>query len=242
MANKIDFSIGVLCYNEEDNIITVLNNLEVFLFQNSKLRFEVIIVDDCSSDNSINRIKEFIKDKYEFSLIIHESNKGIGGALRSIYEEAKGQIVTSVPGDGQFNVFELQPFLNFEHKRIVNLYRVENENYNFFRNGLSYLNRKINKYFLGLDFKDINWILIFDGLELQRVKPFSLSSSLITSEICAKMIYNNCHVIETQSRYLTRKYGKSKGASFKIVFLASIELFKLIYSYWKYKMRLKENK
>ena len=57
-----------------------------------------------------------------------------------------------------------------------------------------------------------------------------LTSSLVESEICAKMLKNKYKVVEVPSTYHPRDGGVSKGASIKIIFLAFIELIKLYFN------------
>ena len=62
---------------------------------------EIIVVDDKSSDNSVEKIKQFIKDNQEISikLVEHGQNKGQMAAMQSGLLVANGQFVSFVDSD-----------------------------------------------------------------------------------------------------------------------------------------------
>ena len=64
--NKI--ALGVLAYNEEAHIQTVLDELE-------KLGLEIYVINDCSSDSTY-KILENYKSKSKFSIISNKKNLG----------------------------------------------------------------------------------------------------------------------------------------------------------------------
>ena len=66
-----------------------------------------------------------------------------------------------------------------------------------------------------------------------------MSSSLIESEICSKMIINGFKPIEIESEYLPRENGVSKGGSLIIIYHALIEVLKLIVIIFIYKRNYK---
>ncbi len=232
------WTIGIMCYNESGSIERVIDTIYNELA--NKVKLQVLVVDDGSADNSVAIIKT-LQPKYpNLDLIAKEQNQGIGSTLTSIYTQAAGEYVVAVPGDGQFDITELLPYLSFEPKTFVNLYRVENTTYSPFRNGLSYLNKSINRILLGIKVRDVNWILLFKTADLKTILPIQMKSNILTSELCAKLIHKEFKVIENQSRYLPRLAGVSRGASFKIVWKAAKETLKLVSVIWIYK--LKHNK
>ena len=57
IPNSLKVSVIIVARNEENNIINLLNGLENQSY--SKSFFEVIIVDDCSEDRTIDKIESF---------------------------------------------------------------------------------------------------------------------------------------------------------------------------------------
>src|ERR1700682_2095093 len=87
-------------YNEADNIgnyITTLNNF----FVGKTYTAEVILVDDCSSDNSIQLLREQQFRNYEIKLIKLSKNFGAQAAVRAGIKHATGDYITFLPADMQ---------------------------------------------------------------------------------------------------------------------------------------------
>lgn len=222
------WSIIIFCYNEAGNVGNVVQKCISALKIIAPEHRELIIVDDGSSDESVLEIeREILKFPGEnIRLIKHSVNLGIGMALRSGYDNVKNENVCAVPADGQFDINELLPFSFVEPNSFVSFYRKENQSYSLFRNVLSLVNRKFNKWMLGIDFKDINWVKIYKSDALKKL-DLQLKSSLVETEICAKLVILGKNFVEVESTYLPRNKGVSKGASWKIINKAASEMLKV---------------
>ena len=76
MENKVTLSVVVLSYNNEQYLVDCLSSIE----RQGIDSYEVFIIDDSSTDNSVEVIKEYIKDKPQFNLIVKPNS---GGAISS---------------------------------------------------------------------------------------------------------------------------------------------------------------
>lgn len=234
------WSIIVLCYNEEGNIKRVVQDVQDKLAIISTPAGEIILVNDGSSDNSDAVIQEMLKDPRNKNIkyILHPVNKGIGEALHSGYSNATGDNVVMVPGDGQFDLNEFVPYKNLPDKTILAFYRVENTTYTLSRNILSWVNKTLNKIFIGLNIKDVNWVKVYKNAIVKTLN-LEIRSSLVESEICSKLIYLGHQPLEVKSKYLPRQAGQSKGASFKIIRQAILDILRLIVVFRRFKKKLK---
>ena len=99
-------SIFFPCYNDKGTIATLVWEAKAVA---EKLTddFEVIVIDDGSSDGSRELLLELQKDFPELKLVFHEKNRGYGGALRSGFKAASKNLVFYTDGDAQYNVREL---------------------------------------------------------------------------------------------------------------------------------------
>ena len=73
--------------------------------------WELIIVDDCSTDNSVDVIKPFLKDK-RIKLVIHKKNRGYGGSLKTAADYASNTIFGILDSDDKFHETALEVMAN----------------------------------------------------------------------------------------------------------------------------------
>lgn len=236
------WSIIIFCYNEKGNVGKVIKEC-IDVLQKMSAERELIIVDDGSTDGSIEEIEQEIsKTQTEtIKFIKHTVNQGIGMTLKTGYATATKENVCAVPADGQFDIKELLPFAIVDTKTFISFYRKENQSYSVLRNILSLFNKLFNKFLLGISFKDINWVKIYKTSTLKELN-LQLKSSLIETEICAKLVVQGNAFIEVESKYLTREHGVSKGASWKIVSKVLMELINVYVSVSTFKRNLRSKK
>lgn len=232
------WSVGILCYNEVNTIERVVLYARSVL-QKATDTFEIIVVDDYSTDGS-REVALSLKDKYpEVKVVLHEVNKGIGQGLRSVYATARYENVTVTSGDGQFDIAEYLQHAEMSPDTFVSYYRRENTTYSLARNILSLFNKELNKVFVGITLKDVNWTKVYKKADIDRL-DLQLTSSLVESEICAKLIYLGRKVIEVESKCLPRTHGESKGSSSAIVKQAVKDIWKLIFIMKKFRRKIKK--
>lgn len=87
-------SVVIPAYNEEKGIAKCLDAL---VAQKTKERFEVIVVDNASTDNTSKIVKKY-KSKLSLRLV-EEKKKGIGQARFAGFSKAKGDIIMSIDAD-----------------------------------------------------------------------------------------------------------------------------------------------
>jgi glycosyltransferase involved in cell wall biosynthesis len=230
------WSIIIFCYNEKDSVRKVNETVQKVLSRISNNKREVLIVDDGSGDGSVQVIREIAKKYRNVRAIYHPVNRGIGEALRSGYKSARYENVCAVPADGQFDPKELLAFKSIEEKTFVSFYRKAQTGYSFFRRVLSAANRVINRFLLSIHLEDVNWVKIYKLKELSRL-DLRLRSSLLESEICAKLILRGNRCLQIPSIYHQRTGGRAMGASPRIVWKAFFEICKLTWVIWGYKLR-----
>ena len=89
------------CFNEEANINKTVNELNNVLQSDDKIFYDVIVINDCSTDNSILEINKTNTNHIDLPI-----NLGIGGAMQTGYIYAKANnfdIAIQLDGDGQHN-------------------------------------------------------------------------------------------------------------------------------------------
>jgi glycosyltransferase involved in cell wall biosynthesis len=118
MISKL--SIIIPAYNEEKTIATILDRInDVKLISN--IEKEVIIVDDCSKDNTEQVVKEYMSSNTEltinyFKYLRHDINQGKGAAIHTGIAQATGEYLLVQDADleydpGEYNTL-LKPIIN----------------------------------------------------------------------------------------------------------------------------------
>lgn len=92
------FSILMANYNNSKYLKEAINSL----ISQTYLNWELIIVDDCSTDNSIEIINLFLKDK-RIRLIRSNRNLGYGGALKTASDAAINEILAILDPDDKLH-------------------------------------------------------------------------------------------------------------------------------------------
>lgn len=100
-------SIIIPCYNEENNIENLLKKVNNVKLEN--IEKEIIVVDDCSKDNS-RAILEKNKDVIQ-KILFHKENMGKGAAIRTGIKNATGEYIIIQDADLEYNPDEYNKLL-----------------------------------------------------------------------------------------------------------------------------------
>jgi glycosyltransferase involved in cell wall biosynthesis len=106
----VDLSIVVPAYNEEQRLPPTLAKLRAFLDQ-QPLRYEIVIVDDGSKDNTVGVVNAEMATFPQLRLVEQKPNRGKGAAVRRGMLEARGQIRVMCDADGSMPPEELPKLL-----------------------------------------------------------------------------------------------------------------------------------
>ncbi len=110
-------SIIIPVYNEENSITTILDKIFAVKL-NFDLEKEVVIVNDCSTDNTKNVIQLYIQNNKEKNIqyFEHEKNQGKGAAIHTGIKSAKGEFLIIQDADLEYDPDEfnllLKPIIN----------------------------------------------------------------------------------------------------------------------------------
>ena len=113
------FSILVANYNNYVYFTDCYNSLTNQTFQD----YEIIIVDDCSTDGSFERIRDLTVANPKVKLYQNPENKGVGYTKRKCVEYAAGEICGFVDPDDGISANALEEIINyFKKDKIVAVY------------------------------------------------------------------------------------------------------------------------
>ena len=95
MQEKPLVSVICLCYKHEKFVIEDLNSVINQTYKN----FELIIVDDCSTDNSVSIIEKWLIDKPKIKFIANKKNFGNTKSFNLAFKLSKGEFIIDFAAD-----------------------------------------------------------------------------------------------------------------------------------------------
>ena len=103
-------TIAIPAHNEKGNIErAVLEAIDVG--RRAGVDFEVLVVDDASGDGTAEILERLGREHPELRVVRHDENRGIVGSFKTIYSQARKELLFMNAADGQWSMEELFPML-----------------------------------------------------------------------------------------------------------------------------------
>lgn len=94
-----DFSVVIPCFNEAENIMTLVTEV---VRACTGASFEILVVDDASTDDTARRVRAALPAHGGLlRLVQHRQNAGQSAGVCSGVDAARGRVVVTLDGDGQ---------------------------------------------------------------------------------------------------------------------------------------------
>ena len=128
----ITLSIYIPCFNEENEITNVLNNIKEGI---QNINYEVLITDDASTDKTLESIEKFKKNNPNINIKIfsNEINKGIGFNFWETANKAQGKYYMIIHGDDPIPSIEIKKLVSNISKADMVLAYFKHDNRKFTR-------------------------------------------------------------------------------------------------------------
>ena len=107
------FTLVIPVFNEQDNLVSLIKEIKTALA--NYINFELIFVNDFSSDNTL-KILEKEKKNFNFKIINNQLNLGQSYSILSGIKQSKYNIIITLDGDGQNNPYDIPKLLEFYNK------------------------------------------------------------------------------------------------------------------------------
>lgn len=222
-----ELSIFFPFWNEEANIEQVVGKALTIVGKIADA-WEMILVDDGSSDRTLEIAKRLASKNKHISVISHFPNRGYGAALKEGFTHARYDPIVFTDGDGQFDFSEVTRFIKkIKEADIVMGYRKKRIDHPF-RHILMNLLKIWDFIFFGFYFRDIDCgFKMFKKSAIDKILPFKSEGAMITTEILAKAKRKGFKIKEAEVSHYPRIYGDQSGGNLRVIIRAVRESFAL---------------
>lgn len=217
-------------YNEEANIKTTVSKASKILNKNFK-KWEIIVVDDGSKDNTKKIVDELAKTEKRIKIITHKQNRGYGGSLQTGFYNSKYDWITFTDADGQFNFGEITDFVKKQKETgadlVIGYYK--KRQVSKFKIVTSKMWELTVFVLFGLHVKDIDcgFKLISKRVIDKIPRLESERGAFISSEFLIKARKAGFKIVEIPVTHYPRLMGKGTGRDIKVIVKSFIDLFRL---------------
>jgi glycosyltransferase involved in cell wall biosynthesis len=220
-------SVFFPAYNDEASIAALVGDALAVLPSLTD-DFEVIIVDDGSTDGTARVLDELARADECVRVVRHESNRGYGAALRTGFASATKELVFYTDGDGQYDVRELarlRPLLG-EGVDIVNGYKLQRAD-GWQRKALGAAYNGLAHLLFSIPIRDVD--CDFRLVRRRAVERVELVSS--SGSICVELVYklhrSGCVFAEVPVGHHPRAHGRSQFFTVRRVARTALDLLSL---------------
>ena len=98
MPGPIDVSLVIPVFNERQNLAPLMEEIRVAL---AGRRYEIVAVDDGSTDGSLDALKAEKAQRPELHIVSFAANAGQTAAFAAGFKAARGEVIVTLDADGQ---------------------------------------------------------------------------------------------------------------------------------------------
>ncbi len=225
-------SVVVPVYNEEEYLAEFLDKSTALgqELKNAGGALEVVLVDDGSSDDSVQIMNRFVeRHPDDFVLLVNQTNRGYGATLKRGFHSASHDLIGIIDADGTYDIEQFSSFINCisdtpQCAMIVGNRHMKGNKIPFIRRPPKWMLRKLSEYLVARRIPDLN-----SGMRLMRTDVLMRYITLLpdrfslTTTVTLAMMADNFEV-----EYLPIEYHKRKGKSSIRPVRDVVEFFQLI--------------
>ena len=239
MINKENFKLSIIipCYNEKNTIEIILKRIIQNLNNYKFLNYEILIVDDCSKDGTIQILKQLENDN-KIIIHFHDKNLGKGAAIHTALKHLTGEVVIIQDADLEYDPSDyhklLTPFFEANADIVYGSRFLGGGKYSRIHFFWHYLANKILTFICNL-FTNLNLTDMETGYKVFKssaLKSISLKEKTFSfePEVTIKLAKKKFKFFEVPIAYNGRSYDEGKKIGLKDAFIAlkTIILYSLI--------------
>jgi glycosyltransferase involved in cell wall biosynthesis len=190
--------------------------------------YEVIVVDDGSSDATPEIVDELARTYPAVRVVHHATNRGYGGALQTGFRSATKELIFYTDGDAQYDPAELAALWDKmgPDADLVNGYKISRSD-PFHRIVIGRVYHHIVSIMFGLKVRDVDCDFrlmrraIFERIDLEK------TSGVICLEMMKKIQDAGFRIVEVPVHHYHRAFGKSQFFNFRRIAKTGIDVLRL---------------
>lgn len=210
MKNLKSISVFYPCLNDGRSLPYLLDKTYKVLPKITQ-NYEVIVIDDGSTDDSIEIINSVSKYYPNLKLIRHYKNKGYGSVLQTGFKSAKKEWVFYTDGDGQYDPGELIKLVELANKDIdvINGSKMGRGD-NIIRKLFGTIYNSIIQKLYNLPISDVDCdFRLIRKSTLSKIKLIN-NSGVICLELILKLKKIGAKFAQTPIHHYNRPFGRSQ--------------------------------
>jgi len=216
-------------FNEEENIEHAIS-CGVSALELYGGDYEIIIVDDASTDRSPEIVRRLAMENLRLRIIRHTVNRKLGGALKTGFAAASRDLVVYMDADLPFDPNAIGPAiraLTVTRADVIAGYRLDRTAEGFRRTVYSYIYNTLIGLLFGWPHRDINFSFKLMRREVLAAVELRSEGSLIDAELIVKAKNLGFVIQQLGLDYFPRSRGISTLSSPKVIFKILRELITL---------------
>jgi glycosyltransferase involved in cell wall biosynthesis len=216
-------SIVLPCFDEEANVADAIRYATAAASA-CAIDYEVIVVDDGSTDATAERAAAFAAVDEHVRLVVHVVNRGYGDALRSGLAAARMPWIFLTDADLQFDLRELERFVPLAADADLLVGRRAHRRDPLVRRVNACLWNRLMRSLFAMPLRDVDCAFklvrasALDGIELRS------HGAMISTELVVKLLARGARLHERDVRHRPRVAGEQSGANLRVVLRAFREL------------------
>lgn len=220
MHKAPSLSIFFPFWNEQENIEAVIKKAIIVAGKVAE-KWEIIMVDDGSSDKTLEIAKKLATNDPRLVVMSHTKNRGYGAALKTGLSAAKYDLIVFNDGDGQFDLLEVERFFEkMGNADMVIGYRKRRVD-SPLRHVLMNMLKVWDLVLFGFTYKDIDCgFKLFRREALNKILPLESEGAMITTEILARAKKAHLKIAQVEVNHYPRLYGNQSGGNPRVIIRA----------------------
>lgn len=220
-------SVVLPCYNEEENIVTAVHDVESWM-QQSKIQGEIIVVNDGSTDTSFTVLKKLEKKVPLLRIVNLPKNGGYGIAVRAGCDAATTDLIAFMDSDLQFHAQDLSLLLEHMDTYAFVTGRRAHRADSLLRNVFGKILGGMNVLVLGLWVRDVNCGMKMFRKDIWKIiRPEHGVEKLFNTEMFLRLKRNRIPWLTINVPHYPRIAGSQTGGSIRVIIRMFKELWDL---------------